>query len=136
MADAVNIKLGGDETLRRILAAGSGKTVIAVGGALLQCAQLVMRASLEQVPVKDAVLKGSATINDPKFSNGLIKVVMGYGGAASAYALYQHNAPDGWHYTRPGSKSHYLSDPLMEALPVIEKTLAFRIGQMLQAAGA
>lgn len=136
MGKAIEIKLTGDEALTRILNAGAAQSAKAIGAALLEEARLVMRESLDQVPVKDGFLKASAEVKDPKFSNGLIKVTMGYGGAASAYALYQHNAPSGFHYTKSGSKSHFLSDPLQAATPRIAKNLTTRIGRLLQTLGA
>lgn len=125
------ISLTGDEALRAILAQGRANVAKTVGKALQEEARIVMRASLQQVPVRDGFLKASGEVKEPKFSNGVIKVTMGYGGAASEYALYVHNSPYEKRWTKSGTKSHFLSDPLAEAVPQISAGLARRIGKIL-----
>lgn len=131
MASKKAIRLSGDEALTAILAKGSAVTATTVGAALYEEGQLVMRESLDEVPVKDGFLKASHEIKQPKFSGGLIKVTLGYGGAAAKYALFVHNTPYELHWTKSGTKSHFLSDPLAAATPRIAKNLAARIGRML-----
>lgn len=135
MAKTKAIALTGNEALQMLLATASGGIVEAVGGALFEEGQLAMRDSLNEVPVKDAILKGSAEIKPPKFSNGRVKVTLGYGGAAAAYALIRHNTPAS-NYTKPGTKDHYLSDPVQKRIPMIQKTLHGRVAKLLgRAAG-
>jgi hypothetical protein len=55
---------------------------------------------------------------------------MGYGGAASDYALIVHNGPER-NWTKSGTKSHFLSDPLQAAVPRIGDGIARRIGKLL-----
>ncbi|AYD87357.1 minor tail protein [Microbacterium phage ValentiniPuff] len=124
------IKLTGDEALNAILAKGRSQVAIVVGQALAEEARVVMRESLQEVPVRDGFLKASSEVKPPKFSNGLVKVTMGYGGAASKYALIVHNGPER-NWTRTGSKSHFLSDPLAAATARIGAGLARRIGKIL-----
>lgn len=131
MAKGKSIQMSGADVLAALLAQSSERIVKTVSQALLEEARLVMRESLRQVPVKDGPLKASGEVKEPKFSSGVIKVTMGYGGAASAYALYQHNAPAGLRYTKSGSKSHFLSDPLLERAPMIQATLINRIGNIM-----
>jgi hypothetical protein len=120
----------GLDALQRLLRRGSQDTVKALGRALTEEAQLVMRASQQQVPVKDGFLKASGEIKEPKFSSGFVKVTMGYGGAASDYALIVHNGPEK-NWTKSGTKSHFLSDPLQAAVPRIGDAIARRIGKLL-----
>lgn len=124
------IQLTGIEALTAIMAKGRAETAKVVGKALAEEARIVMRESLQEVPVRDGFLKGSAEVKEPKFSNGLVKVTMGYGGAASQYAEIVHNGPER-NWTRSGSKSHFLSDPLAAATPRIGAGLARRLGKIL-----
>ena len=130
MAKKSIISLTGTEALERILAKGRADVAVVVGQALAEEARLTMRESLQEVPVRDGFLKASAEVKPPKFSAGLIKVTMGYGGAASQYALIVHNGPER-NWTKSGSKSHFLSDPLAAATPRIAANLARRIGKIL-----
>lgn len=121
----------GIDNMTTTLKVSSGDIVRAVGQSLSESAQLVMRESQRQVPVRDGYLIGSGTVNEPKFSNGFVKVTMGYGGAAAKYALYVHNSPYEKNWTKPGTKSHFLSDPLAAATVEIQGRLAKRIGGIL-----
>lgn len=121
----------GLDNLTTKLDVSSGDIARAVGQSLMESAQLVMRESQRQVPVRDGFLKASATIKDPKFSNGFVKVTMGYGGAAAKYAWYVHQSPYEKNWTKPGTKSHFLSDPLQAASVEISARLARRIGAIL-----
>lgn len=106
-----------------------------VAAALFQEAQLVMRKSQQEVPVKDGFLKASGEVEPPKLTAGRVVVTMGYGGAAQEYALYVHNSPYEKNWTKAGTKSHFLSDPLTAAIPHIQVTLMRRIGRMMSAGG-
>jgi hypothetical protein len=129
------ITLTGDEVMVRLLGMARANVAKIVGQALTEEASLVMRKSQQQVPVKDGFLKASGEILPPKFSYGFVKVTMGYGGAASHYALYVHNSPYEKHWTKSGTKSHFLSDPLTDQIPQIESTLIKRIGRIMGRAG-
>ena len=131
MARQKAIQLTGDEVLNRLLSMAAANVAKIVGQALTEEAQITMRASARETPVKDGFLKASGTVNPPKFSYGFVKVTMGYGGAAAEYALYVHNSPYEKNWTKAGTKSHFLSDPLQKQLPSIEKTLIRRIGRIM-----
>lgn len=118
------------DVVTRVLQHGADHADDIVGQALLEEARVIMRKSLEEVPVRDGILKASATVEVPVKNGRMIVVRLGYGGAAAAYALYQHNAPDGWNYTKPGSKSHFLSDPVQAAVPNVRRNLERRIARI------
>ena len=75
--------------------------------ALFQGAEEIFNESQRQVPVRDAILKGSG---NTKHTPGLS--VISYGGAAKAYAIVQHERLD---YKHPKQgKAKYLEDPMTE----------------------
>lgn len=125
------IKLTGLTDLQRVLAGAGAKSMDVLEQALVQECQLVMLESQKQVPVMFGPLKGSATQRPPVRSGSTITIVLGYGGAASKYAVHVHNSPYEKHWTKPGTKSHFLSDPLQARLHNIEATLTERIRNML-----
>lgn len=130
MGSAETIRLAGMEALQAALRHAGTQAPRVVGEALMAEARLMLRDSLNEVPVKDAILKASGQVLPPIITGSRVVVKLGYGGAASAYALYQHNAPAGLNYTKPGSKSHYLSDPVQAAIPRLQAQLAVRIGRL------
>jgi hypothetical protein len=82
-----------------------------------------MRASKEQVPLRDGQLRGSGMVQEPQISGTNWSITMGYGGAASAYALIQHENLS-FHHPQEGRKAKYLSDPFRDALPGIEDRMS------------
>lgn len=126
-----SIRLTGDEVLIKLLQQAPAKSRMLVGQALMEEAQLIMRKSLQQVPIKDGILKASHTILPPVDTGSLISITMGYGGGAAKYAEYVHNSPYEKNWTKAGTKSHFLSDPMQDASPRIEQTLMKRIGTVM-----
>lgn len=62
-----------------------------IGKALYELAQEMKTDSqTEWVPVRDGILRGSAFVDEPVVETAQISVRLGYGGAAEAYALAQH----------------------------------------------
>ena len=62
-------------------------------------AQIIFRNSQRLVPVKTGVLRASGQIIAPRKQGNNWVVVIGYGGAASSYALDQHENPT-WVFTQ------------------------------------
>ncbi len=101
--------------------------------ALYMEAEGIMRASKEKyVPVKTSTLKTSGFVNLPKISSTAIEIEMGYGGAASAYALYVHEAPANWNWSVPGTGPKYLEKPAREAAEGMGGRLATRLKSALK----
>lgn len=126
------IRLDGITEIANVLAKAGPKALDVLERGLVQELQLVMLASQAQVPVgKTGNLKASGTIAPPVRGIDSVTITLGYGGAASVYAVYVHNSPHELHWTKPGTKSHFLSDPLQKALPALESRLAARIEAML-----
>lgn len=84
-----------------------------VDGAMAQVlneeAQLIFRDSQRLVPVKTGVLRASGQIVTPRKKGNNWEVVIGYGGAASSYALEQHENLQYRH--KEGKTAKYLEIP-------------------------
>lgn len=62
----------------------------ALAAALFQEAEAVMAESKREVPVDMGTLRNSGFVDEPTIMHGEVEVTMGYGGSASAYALWVH----------------------------------------------
>lgn len=94
----------------------SDYTVNEVDGAMAQVlneeAQLIFRDSQRLVPVKTGVLRASGQIVTPRKKGNNWEVVIGYGGAASSYALEQHENLLYRH--KEGKSAKYLEVPAQQ----------------------
>lgn len=125
------IELIGFEALERLTSAQQSDMVHrAVGMGLMQEAQLMMRDSLRMVPVDSGTLRRSNRILPLFREAGQWTVLMGYGGAASGYALEQHENPDYKH--TEGKSWKYLEIPVKRRVPDLELRLAARVTEILK----
>jgi len=124
----VKIVMSGIEELRRTLAAAEARKTAALGGALFREATRIMGEALLETPVDLGTLRGSGTVELPKVSGSSVSVTLGFGGAASAYAVPQHEREDFEHTV---GKSKFLSDPMARA----EAGLGERVAADLMALG-
>tara|TARA_R110000803_G_scaffold141929_2_gene208316 strand:+ start:3044 stop:3436 length:393 start_codon:yes stop_codon:yes gene_type:complete len=106
----ITIELVGAEDLAKILASAGAKAVPALKQALTEEAQIVFRDSQRLVPVDTGTLRRSGIIIPVRERGNLIEVAMGYGGAASSYALRQHENLQYRH--KKGQQAKYLETPL------------------------
>ncbi len=106
--------------LRRIQAV----TPAALAQALNTEAELIMTRSKRIVPVKVGTLKASGRVENPEIRGNEVSVTLGYGGAASAYALIQHEG----NFNHPGQgERKYLERPVREATRTIGASIARRL---------
>ena len=80
--------------------------------ALNEEAQLVFRDSQRLVPVKTGILRASGQIVPPRKKGKNWEVVIGYGGAASSYALEQHENLQYRH--KEGKSAKFLEIPAQQ----------------------
>jgi hypothetical protein len=120
---------GADEYLQALQLAGDNVVQVLVQ-ALYAEANDIMLASQELVPVDTGILKTSGEVLDPVINGNTVEVVMGYGGAASAYALRQHE--DLTYRHAEGKQAKYLEDPAREAMENFEQSLADRIEGIIE----
>lgn len=96
-----------------------------LGRALYVEGQRIMTDSkANYVPVRDNPLRASGHVQPPVVSGTRSSVTLGFGGAASAYALVQHERTD---YRHTVGTSKYLETPVHNAA----RGLAARLGKNL-----
>lgn len=83
-----------------------------LAGALRVEAERIMTASKLLTPVDQGTLRASGHVQTPKVTRQRATVTLGYGGAASAYALVQHERVD---YTHTVGQAKFLEQPVNEA---------------------
>ena len=94
LAKGGSIRITGDKELSRKLLSIAAKTPIAVAAALKTEAEKIMADSKQNyVPVDSDTLRTSGHVKNPKISAKGISIKLGYGGAASKYALIVHENP-------------------------------------------
>lgn len=126
--DAV-MKIEGMAQLRAALAAAGARGGDALASAMVDEADIIMEESKRRAPVDLGTLRASGVVLPPQRSGGSISIEMGYGGAASDYALRQHEET-GWHHTVGEAK--YLERPVLEHAPKMAGNLAKRVRNSLE----
>lgn len=102
---------GLDKLQARLLAAG--KTAASdLAGPLNLEAELIMTTSKKLVPVDLGVLRASGVVQRPDIDRHKVVIEMGYGGAARAYALVQHERTD---FRHTSGQAKFLEQPVKEA---------------------
>lgn len=99
----------------------------AMGKALWNEANDIMRAAKILTPVDTGVLKGSGHVPLPEDSGHEVTVTMGFGGAAAAYAEVQHEELS--YYHDPPTQAKYLEQPFYEA---VQDGIGLRIAKSLR----
>lgn len=149
----VDLKLEGDKQLQAALRAIQQGAVMAAQGALHQFAEEVIGDSKENyVPVRTGTLRASGFVED-QMEPQAAQVVLGFGGAASDYAIPVHEnprsgktggvAPDGstykafartgeWKYLETPLKlrSPQMGDALRDALDDLAEEAAYQSGSV------
>lgn len=119
----LDVTLKGTEKMRVIYeAVGDPAFTRAMGRAVYAEALRIMRESKRIVPLDLGPLRASGTVMEPVIFGTRWEITLGYGGAASAYALIQHENLSFNH--APGRSAKYLEGPVRAALPTIEARLA------------
>jgi hypothetical protein len=122
-------RIEGDEELRRKLRQMGDEVGKVGGGILLAEAHKIMTRSEPQVPFRDGILRGSATVGQPQISGPNASIKFGYGGAAKAYAAVQHERLD---FAHKVGKAKYLEDPVIEHLAVFPRNVGTAFQQWLK----
>ena len=109
--------------------------VRALGSALTEEGHLILRTSQAIVPVRKGILKGSGGVQGPMMMGGTVmEGVVGYGGAASAYAWIIHQGISRYGTPfryRNGKQAFYLKKPFDEALAGMPVRVAARVEEVL-----
>ena len=110
----ISVDFKGSDEVMKHLTKLQERAPNALGKALYEEANDILRASLILVPVDTGVLKGSGLVENPQMHGSEVSVAIGYGGAASAYAEVQHEELSFKH--TPPTQALYLSQPFNEAV--------------------
>lgn len=120
MADHVEIR--GANVLVQGLETLGAEALPALASAVFQEAERIMtEAKTQYVPVDTGVLRDSGFVSPPEIGGMEVSVTLGFGGAASAYALVQHERLD---YTHTVGGPKYLERPVLNATNGMEDRLA------------
>jgi len=85
------MKLQGTQELTRALKKAGDEADHALRSALYIEGEQIMTLSKQEAPVgTDGVLRNSGFVEHPKRVAGILRVVLGYGGAAASYAVFVH----------------------------------------------
>lgn len=114
---------GFSQLAHRLLAVAD-KVPNAAGAALYAEAEIEMKEAKRRTPVATGALRASGYVDQPNISRGDINVILGFGGAARAYAIEVHENLEAWH--RVG-QAKYLESVLWESEPHMLKRVARRL---------
>ena len=121
---AGGMRIEGLPALRAALAAAGRRGTDALASAMADEADIIMEESKRRAPVDLGPLRASGVVLPPEKRGNSVSIEMGYGGAASAYALRQHEEIS-WRHTVGEAK--YLERPVLEHAPKLAGNLAKRI---------
>lgn len=125
----ITIELVGAEDLAKILALAGAKAVPALKQALTEEAQIVFRDSQRLVPVDTGTLRRSGQILPAVEKGTSVEITMGYGGAASSYALRQHENLQYRH--KKGQQAKYLEQPVRQRQNKLLQNIKKRMERIL-----
>ena len=121
---------GGQEVMRALRLLGD-KAPQAMGSALYQEANDIIRAAKVLTPFDTGVLEGSAFVNNPQITGSEVTVELGYGQAAKEYAEVQHEERS--YYHKPPTQAKFLEQPFLEAVNNgMEQRIAHKLQQEFQ----
>jgi hypothetical protein len=129
----IAVKLLGARMLTDALTRGGSSAVPVLTSTLRESSLLMFRESQRITPHAEGVLRASGVVRPPKVDGKKVTVELGYGGAASKYALRQHedlslNHPDPANpNSDPAGQAKYLEDPVREGIPELRAMLKERL---------
>ena len=129
-----HINIQGIPFLSKILGAAQKPdfmTMVAQG--VYEEASHIMLEAKRRVPLDEGTLRRSGIINPPEVHGTSWTLTMGFGGAASAYALVQHENLTFNH--RAGRSAKYLENPVIEDLGFFQDNLAKRVAKAFSKSG-
>ena len=137
----------GDAELIRVLQTAPKLATKALAMGLHKEARDIMNHSKrDYVPIDNGILRASAVVGRPEIHGTTIRVQFGYGGAAKAYAIVQHEDTSLSHppknprrtgtrsSKRPG-RAHYLSQAVADMAPQMGARLAVSVQSMFASLG-
>lgn len=135
---AFNINMMGADAMIRLLSKAPAEALQHLGIALYEEAlEIIAEGQNYLTPVDHGTLAGSGTVLPPEMNGNKIGVTLGYGGPASAYAMYVHElleSPSGKaiNWSKSGSGAKYLENPTRKAIPEIERRIFRKLNKILK----
>lgn len=124
----ISVDFKGGEGVMRALRLLGEKAPDAMGQALYQEANDIIREAEVLTPFDEGTLQGSAFVNLPEVSGASVSVTLGYGQAASAYAEVQHEELS--YYHKPPTQAKFLEQPFNEAVGNgMEQRITYKLQQ-------
>ena len=124
----MKITLTGKRELSAKMRAAVANAPNLLGRGLREEGETIMTRSKRLVPVDLGTLRASGFVDGPDLSGNTATVILGYGGAAQAYALIQHERTD---YRHTSGQAKFLEQPVNEAANGFSARLARRIGRKI-----
>ncbi len=125
----MSIKWVGLDKLERLLKGAPREVKQNAAAALKREGEKIMTISKQRfVPVDQGPLRASGFVDFPVVGRNRVSVTLGYGGAAKAYALIQHERMDLQH-SRGGPK--YLERPVNAAASEVSRAVARAVERSL-----
>ncbi len=121
----MKIELEGKDQVALALRLLGPRAAKAAAAALFKEANAIMNKAKEITPVDTSTLKNSGHVRVPEINGSEVTVAMGFGGAASEYAVKVHEDLDAYH--KPPTQAKFLERPFLEA----EVGMADRVAQEL-----
>lgn len=118
----MEVSLSGDVALKAKLLRLGKMMPRVLGGTIYRFAEAVMAESKMIVPVDTGTLRREGKVMQPQQSLGGVEVELGYGGAATAYAMEVHENLQMRH--KEGKFPKYLETPFNAAAPQFQGTVA------------
>src|SRR4030095_6802232 len=109
MANLMDVKVSGIDKVVKNLAATNEEITRALARALYEDGNALKLEAQAITPVDIGTLRSSGYVTPPEITGNEIKVVVGFGGAAQAYAEIVHERLDVYH--EPPTQAKYLETP-------------------------
>lgn len=130
----MSLTINDSQLKARLARMRSSSTLEKVGVALYSFGEIIMTASKQECPVDTGTLRASGHVDQPKISGSSIVVRLGYGGAASGYAIFVHEG----HRTNGGGTSvaprKFLEGPMLNHAGQFGSFLGPKLGTALKSA--
>lgn len=81
---------GAEDWARRVMQLAGPEAMTRIGRALYGAGEQIIATAEPMVPRDEGVLVGTGMVQEPEQSGDAVSVTLGYGGAASDYAVEQH----------------------------------------------
>lgn len=114
------VTVTGTEEMAQVLKQLSERAAPAMAKALTNEAERIMGEAKDLCPVDTGTLKASGHVQEPELIGERVSVTMGFGGAASDYAIIVHEDLSAYH---PVGQAKFLEQPLMEAAGSMESRI-------------